>query len=144
MMPVTIYHILENGIWLMNTPDMAPTLLGLLGLDIPEEMEGMDLSHCALGQTGAEPEFAFLQGMGHTYQMNNLVGNVDSGNQLVKIRKQMAEKMKELNDEFREFTFYRDNWFAKDDPYSKVANAYGPFSKTYDRVASKRKDRKVL
>ena len=162
----------------VSTPDMAPTLLGLLGLDIPEEMEGMDLSHCVLGQGGAEPEFAFLQGMGHTfqwengfewrsvrdkhytyaryhidgsehlydnsndpYQMNNLVERVDYEDQLVKMRKQMADKMKELNDEFREFTFYRDNWFAKDDPYSIVANAYGPFNQTFDRIVSKRKDK---
>jgi arylsulfatase A-like enzyme len=51
----------------INTPDIAPTILGLLGLDIPEEMEGMDLSHLALGQSGPEPDFAFMQGMGHTY-----------------------------------------------------------------------------
>jgi arylsulfatase A-like enzyme len=51
----------------INTPDVAPTLLGLLGLPVPEEMEGMDLSARALGQPGPEPEFALLQGTGHTY-----------------------------------------------------------------------------
>jgi hypothetical protein len=27
----------------------------------------MDLSHCVLNELGPEPEFAFMQGMGHTY-----------------------------------------------------------------------------
>jgi arylsulfatase A-like enzyme len=51
----------------LNTPDIMPTLLSMLQLPIPQEVEGIDLSHCALGQTGKEPETAFLQGMGHTY-----------------------------------------------------------------------------
>jgi len=51
----------------LNVPDIMPTLLGLLDLPIPEEVEGMDLSHCALGQDGPEPDAAFMQGMGHTY-----------------------------------------------------------------------------
>ena len=55
----------------LNTPDIAPTLLGLLGLGVPDEMEGMDLSHVARGSPGPEPEFAFLQGMGHTFQWRN-------------------------------------------------------------------------
>jgi arylsulfatase A-like enzyme len=50
----------------LNTPDIMPTLLSLAGLPIPGEVEGMDLSHCALGQAGPEPEAAFLQGMGTT------------------------------------------------------------------------------
>ncbi|MEZ4710989.1 MAG: sulfatase [Caldilineaceae bacterium] len=49
-----------------NSPDIMPTLLGLLNLPIPAGVEGMDLSHCALGRVGAEPEAAFLQGMGAT------------------------------------------------------------------------------
>ncbi len=51
----------------LNTPDIAPTLLRLLGIAVPDEMEGMDLAQCALGEDGPEPEFAFLQGMGHTH-----------------------------------------------------------------------------
>jgi len=51
----------------LNVPDIMPTLLGLLDLPIPEEVEGMDLSHSALGQDGPEPEAAYMQGMGHTY-----------------------------------------------------------------------------
>ena len=43
-----------------------PTLLSLMGLPIPDGVEGMDLSHCVLGQPGPEPEAAFLQGMGAT------------------------------------------------------------------------------
>ncbi len=51
----------------MGTPDIMPTLLGLMGLDIPESVEGMDLSPLAKGDKGPEPEFALLQGLGHTY-----------------------------------------------------------------------------
>ena len=51
----------------LNTPDIMPTLLGLMGLSIPEEVEGMDMSKLIRTGKGNEPEFAFLQGMGHTY-----------------------------------------------------------------------------
>lgn len=45
-----------------NTPDIMPTLLGLVNLEksIPKEVEGMDLSHFAKGQSGSEPEAAYL------------------------------------------------------------------------------------
>jgi len=52
----------------LNTPDIAPTILGLLGLEVPNEMEGMDLSRQAMGKKGEEPAFSLLQGMGHTYR----------------------------------------------------------------------------
>ena len=55
----------------VNTPDMAPTLLGLMGLPVPESMEGMDLSAIARGENGPEPEAAFMQGMGHTFKWRN-------------------------------------------------------------------------
>jgi len=51
----------------LGTPDIMPTLLGLMGLPIPEDVEGMDLSPLAKGQKGVEPDAALLQGMGHTY-----------------------------------------------------------------------------
>jgi arylsulfatase A-like enzyme len=50
----------------LNTPDIMPTLLNLLGLPVPAGVEGMDLSHCALGQNGPEPAAAFMQGTGAT------------------------------------------------------------------------------
>ncbi len=55
---------------LLNTPDVMPTLLTLCGLTdkTPDTVEGMDLSHLCLGQSGKEPEAAFMQGMGHTFQ----------------------------------------------------------------------------
>jgi len=52
---------------LLNTPDIMPTLLSLAQLPVPNSVEGMDLSHACLGQAGTEPDFAFMQGMGHTY-----------------------------------------------------------------------------
>ncbi len=51
----------------MATPDVMPTLLGLCDQAIPPAVEGMDLSATALGESGPEPEFALLQGMGHTF-----------------------------------------------------------------------------
>ena len=52
----------------MNTPDIMPTILSLMDLPVPEEVEGTNLSHVALGKEGEEPEMAFMQGMGHTFQ----------------------------------------------------------------------------
>lgn len=48
----------------LNTPDIMPTLLGMAGLPVPAKVEGMDLSHCAFGKPGSEPEAAFLQNTG--------------------------------------------------------------------------------
>ncbi len=50
----------------LGTPDIMPTLLSLLRLPTPKAVEGMDLSHLALGTSGPEPDAAFLQGMGTT------------------------------------------------------------------------------
>ncbi|MBT3273323.1 MAG: sulfatase, partial [Spirochaetales bacterium] len=44
--------------------DVMPTLLGLIGTEIPREVEGMDVSHLIRGEDGPEPEFAFLQNTG--------------------------------------------------------------------------------
>jgi arylsulfatase A-like enzyme len=48
----------------MSNVDIMPTLLGLAKVDVPEEVEGMDLSSNILGKGGAEPRAAFLQNMG--------------------------------------------------------------------------------
>lgn len=48
----------------ISTVDVMPTLLGLMGLPIPAEVEGMDLSHCARRESGPEPEAALLQNTG--------------------------------------------------------------------------------
>jgi arylsulfatase A-like enzyme len=56
---------------LLNTPDIMPTLLGLTSLPIPKSVEGTDLSHACLGEPGPQPDFAFMQGMGHTYLWQN-------------------------------------------------------------------------
>jgi arylsulfatase A-like enzyme len=50
----------------LNTPDMMPTLLRLLDLPVPDEVEGMDLSHCVLGHDGPEPDAALMQCTGAT------------------------------------------------------------------------------
>jgi arylsulfatase A-like enzyme len=51
----------------LGTPDIMPTVLGLLGLPVPTGVEGTDLSPLARGRRAPEPEEALLQGMGHTY-----------------------------------------------------------------------------
>lgn len=48
----------------LNTPDIMPTLLGLMDLPVPQTVEGMGLSHCALGRRGPEPEAALMQNTG--------------------------------------------------------------------------------
>lgn len=50
----------------LNTCDIMPTLLSLMGMPVPSEVEGTDLSFSALGEDGQEPEAAFLQGTGAT------------------------------------------------------------------------------
>jgi len=48
-----------------GTVDIMPTLLGLLRLEVPAEVEGMDLSDTALGRPdAATPSFALLQNTG--------------------------------------------------------------------------------
>jgi arylsulfatase A-like enzyme len=51
---------------LLNTPDIMPTLLGLMEIPIPQAVEGSDLSRCLQGSCAVEPDAAFLQGMGCT------------------------------------------------------------------------------
>ncbi len=50
----------------LNTPDIMPTLLSMMSLPIPDEVEGMDLSHCALGKEGPEPQAALMECTGAT------------------------------------------------------------------------------
>jgi len=46
---------------LLSHVDLAPTLLALCGLPIPEEMQGTDLSPVVLGTTDRGPDSAFFQ-----------------------------------------------------------------------------------
>lgn len=48
----------------ISSVDMMPTILGLMGLDIPDEVEGTDCSRLACGEGGPEPDAAFLQNTG--------------------------------------------------------------------------------
>jgi arylsulfatase A-like enzyme len=48
----------------LGSADIMPTLLGLAGVQIPKEVEGVDLSRSALGKPAAEPPFAFLMNTG--------------------------------------------------------------------------------
>jgi len=46
----------------IGTVDFLPTILGLMGIPVPGNVQGMDLSHRALGLGGPEPEAAVLAG----------------------------------------------------------------------------------
>lgn len=48
----------------ISNVDFMPTILAMMDLEIPDEVEGMDVSHLAMGQDGPEPEAAFLQNTG--------------------------------------------------------------------------------
>lgn len=51
----------------LNTVDLMPTLLSLCGLQVPDEVEGRDLSATLLGKSGApEPDGALMMGTGAT------------------------------------------------------------------------------
>jgi len=52
---------------MLNSVDVMPTLLGLCGIECPDGVQGLDLSHAALGASGPEPEDAYLQILGPGY-----------------------------------------------------------------------------
>ena len=74
--------------------------------------------------------------------MRNLVGEEAHQAQLKKMRKLMHQKMTNINDLFLPFTDYRDQFMAKDDPYSIVAGAQGPFKGPYSPIPSTRGKKK--
>ncbi len=51
----------SNG--LFSTVDVAPSLIGLLGIPVPAEMQGADLSAVILGRSEVGPDSAFLMDM---------------------------------------------------------------------------------
>ena len=50
----------------VNTVDLMPTLLSMLDLPCPKEVEGMDVSGPILGKGGQEPDGALMMGTGAT------------------------------------------------------------------------------
>jgi arylsulfatase A-like enzyme len=54
----------------ISSVDFMPTFLGLLDLPVPSRVDGTNLSHLALNQSGSEPDFAFLQCCGATANWN--------------------------------------------------------------------------
>jgi len=54
----------EGSDMAMTTPDIAPTILGLLGLEIPGEMEGMNCAEVLLGESEQGPQMALMQNTG--------------------------------------------------------------------------------
>jgi arylsulfatase A-like enzyme len=49
---------------LFSSVDVMPTLLSLAGVDIPNGVQGQDLSHAALGNEGPQPDSVYLQILG--------------------------------------------------------------------------------
>jgi arylsulfatase A-like enzyme len=131
----------------LATVDIMPTILSLMDLPIPRDVEGMALAHCALGKKGPEPKAAFLMNTGacaawqnghewratrdkrytyakyrldksellfdnvaDPYQMTNLARQPGYKSTIARFQKILADKMKSLNDNFEQCTWYRDNW----------------------------------
>lgn len=130
----------------LNTPDIMPSLLELMGLEIPGSVEGTSFAKSMKGQKQIEPKAAFMQGMGHTYkwkdgdewrslrdkqytyaltingneylfdnlndpyQMNNLVKKEEYRQKTQYYREMLKDKMKNLNDEMKPCTWYKDKW----------------------------------
>jgi arylsulfatase A-like enzyme len=116
----------------LGTPDILPSVLGLMGLPIPAGVEGMDLSRLALGKGGPEPEAAFLQGMGHTYEW------ID------------GFEWRAVRDKRHTYAVYRRDgsehlYDNVDDPFQKINRAadpaLGPTLRGFrDRLAEKRRE----
>jgi arylsulfatase A-like enzyme len=49
---------------MFSSVDVMPTLLGLAGVGVPDEIQGHDLSHTMLGEQGIEPDSVYLQILG--------------------------------------------------------------------------------
>lgn len=49
---------------LFNSVDVMPTLLGMCGIDIPDGVQGKDLSHAVRGEDGIMPDSVYLQILG--------------------------------------------------------------------------------
>ena len=49
---------------LFNSVDVMPTLLRLCGADVPDAVQGRDLSHAVLGVPGEEPDSVYLEMLG--------------------------------------------------------------------------------
>lgn len=47
----------------INTPDIMPTLLDMMDIEMPASVEGVSFADAAAGITQKEPESAFMQGM---------------------------------------------------------------------------------
>lgn len=45
---------------LINAPDVMPTLLSLMAVDVPDTVQGSDLSHAACGEDGPEHTSAYI------------------------------------------------------------------------------------
>lgn len=57
--PKTIKAGTESDVCISSV-DFLPTLLGLMNIDIPDNVQGKDLSNCALGRKGNEPAGAII------------------------------------------------------------------------------------
>jgi arylsulfatase A-like enzyme len=49
---------------MLNSVDVMPTLLALCDVAVPEAVQGVDLSHAALGMPGEDPDSVYLQMLG--------------------------------------------------------------------------------
>lgn len=131
-----------------GTVDIMPTLLSMMGISYPDEVEGSDVSAYLLGDESApQPEGSLLMCTGPTadfydgvewrafrtkqytygvfksdgqellfdniadpYQMNDLSKDTDYADVLADLREKMWAKMKKINDNFENNTYYQKHW----------------------------------
>ncbi len=75
---------------LFSHVDIAPTLLSLCGIAVPEEMQGSDLSAAVLGEPGPAPDSAYFQIFGPF-----LAGGVEKGWRGVRTSRHMYARTKD-------------------------------------------------
>jgi arylsulfatase A-like enzyme len=106
----------------LNTPDIMPTLLELLGLPIPFEMEGYSFAKLALGISQAnQPEYAFMLSMmeGKFNHHEEWRGIRDRRLTYVKMQRSQAEFLFDHQTDPREL-----NNLSEDPAYQQDLNHY--------------------
>lgn len=116
---------------MFSSTDVMPTLLSLCGVDIPEGVQGHDLSHTVFGQKGYAPDSVYLQLLGHGWPHRGKWVGLWRG-----LRTHRYTYARWREDEYRNMLFDRDN-----DPF-ELNNLCG--EKEYEEIERKLEERLKL
>ena len=145
----------------LGTVDIMPTLLSLCGLEIPEAVEGEDLSTCVRdgveleGHTAlymsvapfsgknflesayravrthrytfvktVDGQFYLFDDVADPYQLHNLAHDPDAVEIRSQLEAELAERLKKVDDPFREKTYYLEKWGYETGAYGDVPYAH--------------------